>query len=223
MYSTLVDSHVYVLKNWVIQYLKSEDSFMSLKGELIPYIVKKQLSKPQKPADINMSMVNTKDSNDIFSFAKEDELDLTIREASSYNDHTGDLKGTYHGDPIRCYTYIAPKGSIGVRVNTLRAYWSINGRVSKIGFITSLLYQYRIFQIQDVWDKISNGKELVKMNPKADILSNQIDDKCIIWDGVKLNEKTSFKNCIIGTNSTVNSFSRVFNSIVMNNVVIKEK
>lgn len=148
MYSTLVDSHVYVLKNWVIQYLKSEDSFMSLKGELIPYIVKKQLSKPQKSTDINMSMVNTKDANDIFSFAKEDELVLAIREASSYNDHTGDLKGTYHGDPIRCYTYIAPKGSIGVRVNTLPAYWSINGRVSKKCFFNLHYINIKYFRFK---------------------------------------------------------------------------
>lgn len=205
MYSTLIDSHIYVLKNWVIQYLKSEDSFMSLKGELIPYIVKKQLSKPQKPTDTNQSMVNTKNSNDIFSFAKEDAFDLAIRETSSFNDHMGDLKATYHEDQIRCYSYIAPKGSVGIRVNSLPAYWSVNGK------------------IQELWQKIASTKELIKKSPKAVIQSNQIDDNCIIWDGVTLKEKTSFKNCILGANSTVNSFSRVFNSIVMHNVTVKEK
>lgn len=30
MYSTLVDTHIYVLKNWVVQYLKSQESFMSI-------------------------------------------------------------------------------------------------------------------------------------------------------------------------------------------------
>jgi len=205
MYSSLIDSHIYVLKNWVIQYLKSENSFMSLKGELIPYIVKKQLSKPQKPINTNTSIINTKNDKDIFSFAKEDDLEMIIRETSSYNDHKGDLKPAYHGDTIRCYAYIAPKGSVGVRVNTLPAFWSVNGK------------------IQEIWDKVTGGTTLLKKSPKATINSNQVDDKCIIWDGVTLNEKTSFKNCIVGTNSTVNSFSRVFNSIVMNNVTIKEK
>ncbi|CAG9773617.1 unnamed protein product [Ceutorhynchus assimilis] len=205
MYSTLIDSHVYVLKNWVIQYLKSERSITSLKGELIPYIVKKQLSKPQKIDEVNQSIINTKDSNDIFSFAEEDELELAIREISSFNDHNGDLKSSYNNDPIRCYAYIAPKGSIGLRVNTLPAYWSINGK------------------IQEVWNKVSINMSLIQKSPQANIQSNQVDDKCIISDGAKLNEKTSFKNANIGTNTTVNSFSRVFNSIVMNNVMIHEK
>ncbi|KAF7273901.1 hypothetical protein GWI33_013418 [Rhynchophorus ferrugineus] len=205
LYSTLCDSHVYVLKNWVMQYLKSEDNFMSLKGELIPYIVKKQLSKPIKPADTNVSTVNDKDVCDIFSFAKEDQLSLDIREASAYNDHKGDLKPTYNEDPIRCYAYLAPKGCIGIRINTLPAYWSTNGK------------------IQDIWDKVSGDQKLIKHSVNADIKSNQVDDKCVIWDGAKLSEKTSFKNTLIGMNASVNSFSRVFNSIIMNNVVIKEK
>lgn len=74
-----------------------------------------------------------------------------------------------------------------------------------------------------MWDEIAPGKELKLIDPKADIKSNQVDKNCFIWDSVKLNEKTSFKNCVIASNTEVNSFSRVFNSIVMNNVVIKEK
>ncbi|XP_050304314.1 translation initiation factor eIF-2B subunit gamma [Anthonomus grandis grandis] len=205
MYSNLIDSHIYVLKNWVIQFLKSQESFMSVKGELIPHIIKKQLSKVPAAEDTSASIVNTNDKNNIFNFAKEDQLDLDIREISSFNDHLGDLKGAYHDDPIRCYSCIAPKGSIGLRVNTLQAFWSINEK------------------ILDIWSKVSEGKELPRLSSKAEIKSNQVDERCIIWDGVKLNEKTSFKNSVIGFNSTVNSFSRVFNSIVMNNVVIKEK
>lgn len=131
IHSSLIDSHIYVLKHWVIEYLKSEENFTSLKGELIPYIVKRQLSKPPKSVDTNVSVINTSDPKDIFTFAKEDELSLAIRDLSSYNDHIGDSKPTYHNDTIRCYACIAPKGSVGIRVNTLPAYWSINGKVSQ--------------------------------------------------------------------------------------------
>lgn len=130
MYSTLIDSHIYVLKNWVIKYLKSEDSFISIKGELLPHVVKKQLSKPPKPADTKGSVVITKDTGDIFHFAREDELDLAIRNISAFNDHMGDLKSAYQEDCIRCYAYVAPKDSFAVRVNTLNAYWSVNAKVS---------------------------------------------------------------------------------------------
>lgn len=135
MYSTLIDSHIYVIKNWVIKYLKNVDSFMSIKGELLPHIIKKQLSKPPKQANTKESVINVKDSGDIFTFAKEDNLDLAIREASSYNDHLGDLKPSYTGDSIRCYAYLAPKDTFAVRINTLAAYWSVNAKVNKLGKI----------------------------------------------------------------------------------------
>ncbi|KAJ8966790.1 hypothetical protein NQ317_001729 [Molorchus minor] len=205
MYSNLIDTHVYVLKNWVIKYLKSDDKFMSLKGELLPHIIKKQLSKPPKPVETKDSILNTKDSGDIFAFAREDELNLWIREASSYNDHIGDMKPAYHNDSIRCFAFIAPKDTFGVRVNTLSVYWSLNAKII------------------DKWSKITGGKELILKSPKAIITSTQVDEKCVVWEGTKLNEKTSFKNSIIGANSEVSSFSRVFNSVVMNNVIIKER
>lgn len=130
IHSNLIDSHVYVLKNWVIKYLKSEENFMSIKGELLPHIIKKQLSKPPKPADTKESIINTADSGDIFFFAKEDDLELAIRSVSSHNDHIGDLRPAYHDDSIRCFAYIPPKGTFGVRVNTLPSYWSVNAKVS---------------------------------------------------------------------------------------------
>nr|XP_023029177.1 translation initiation factor eIF-2B subunit gamma [Leptinotarsa decemlineata] len=203
--SNLVDSHVYVLKNWIIKYLKSENSFTSIKGELLPHIVRKQLSKPPESVDTKGSIVNVKDTESIFSYAEKDGLNLAILEASSVNDHFGDMKPAYHGDVIRCYAYLAQKEAYGVRVNTLPAYWSANSKII------------------DKWSKITNDRELILKSPKAVINSNQVDDRCIIWEGAKLNEKTSFKNSIIGSNTEVNSFSRVFNSIVMNNVIINEK
>ncbi|KAJ8977213.1 hypothetical protein NQ317_015388 [Molorchus minor] len=178
---------------------------MSLKGELLPHIIKKQLSKPPKPVETKDSILNTKDSGDIFAFAREDELNLWIREASSYNDHIGDMKPAYHNDSIRCFAFIAPKDTFGVRVNTLSVYWSLNAKII------------------DKWSKITGGNELILKSPKAIITSTQVDEKCVVWEGAKLNEKTSFKNSIIGANSEVSSFSRVFNSVVMNNVIIKER
>ncbi|KAG5867072.1 hypothetical protein JTB14_035950 [Gonioctena quinquepunctata] len=205
IYSNLIDSHVYVLKNWVVKYLKSEENFTSIKGELLPHIIRRQLSKPPKPADTKESVLNTRDPGDIFSFAQEDDLELAIREASFFNDHIGDMKPAYQGDRIRCFAYMAPKDAFGVRVNTLPAYWTTNAK------------------IVDKWEKITNGLEITLKSPKAAITSNQVDNRCIVWEAAKLKEKTSFKNSIIGSNTEVKSFSRVFNSVVMNNVVIKEK
>lgn len=136
MYSNLIDSHIYVLKNWVIKYLNSQPNCSTIKGELLPHIVKKQLSKPPKATN-GKSIVSKCESEDIFSYAKEDEFAITIRKTSSYNDHSGDLKGTYHDDIIRCYAVIAPNNSLGVRINTLPAYWIINNTVIVIHLTSS--------------------------------------------------------------------------------------
>lgn len=140
MYSNLIDSHVYVIKKWVVNYLAKVVNISTIKGELLPHIIKKQLSKPPKLASTNKNdTVNSKD--DIFSYAQESDLTRLIRESSSYNDHTGDMKPCYQGDCIRCYAYVANTDTYGVRVNTLHAYWSVNNKVIATIFKnTSILY-----------------------------------------------------------------------------------
>lgn len=80
-----------------------------------------------------------------------------------------------------------------------------------------------VFQVLEIWEKVTDGKGLQLIDPKATVNSSQVDNKCIIWDSAKLNEKTSFKNSIIGSNTEVKSFTRVFNSVVMNNVTVEER
>ncbi|XP_017771539.1 PREDICTED: translation initiation factor eIF-2B subunit gamma [Nicrophorus vespilloides] len=204
MYSNLIDSHFYVMRNWVYKYLLQENTKSTLKGEFLPHIIKKQLLKPVTHADTNMSIVNTKDVNDIFHLINDNPLNASIRKANSFNDHHGDSKEMYHGDLIRCYAHIADSDTFGVRVNTLQSFWGTNAK------------------IMDNWQKITGIEKLTMVDEKAEVKSNQID-KTFVWDSSVLSEKTSFKNSIIGSNTKVNSFSRVFNSIVMNNVVISEK
>lgn len=129
IYSNLIDAHVYIIKKWILKYLENEKSLSTLKGELLPHIVKKQLSKPPKSEETNASVLNSKDDKDIFSHAQESDFQVLIREASAFNDHRGDMKGCYHGDFVRCYAYLADSDIFGIRVNTLPAYWSINGQV----------------------------------------------------------------------------------------------
>lgn len=74
-----------------------------------------------------------------------------------------------------------------------------------------------------MWKNVTYGKELVLKDAKAEINSNQVDDNCIVWESAKLSEKTSFKSAIIGPGTEVQSKTRVFNSLIMGNAVIKER
>lgn len=45
LFSRLLDSHIYVMKHWVLKYINYEKKFSTIKGEVVPHVVKKQLTK----------------------------------------------------------------------------------------------------------------------------------------------------------------------------------
>lgn len=138
LYSRLLDAHVYVMKNWVFSYLVAADKFTSVKGELIPYVVKKQLSKAKNPSDKRTSEKNVELSEDIFCYAVEQGYEKKIREMSTYNDHKCGNKGVYYDDTIRCYALIPNNETFGMRINTLSSFYLANSKVNFhfIGFFS---------------------------------------------------------------------------------------
>lgn len=147
IHSALTDSHIYVMRKWVVAYLQHEQGFSTIKGELLPHVVKKQTSRqPKAPEDKAASVVNSVVRNDVFQFAKETEIDLLIREKSTYNDHVGDMKGCYHGNLIRCFAHVTDKACFGTRVNNLPSFWYLNSKVrrfSGIPFPPLIQFRYR--------------------------------------------------------------------------------
>lgn len=102
----------------------------SLKGELIPKIVKKQMSRPlhnpehEKPMSIvNM---NTK-QDDIFYLIPQNELDQKITDTSLFNDSNN--RNPFNGDIIRCYAMHPQENCFGIRVNTTPSYFAVNQKV----------------------------------------------------------------------------------------------
>lgn len=108
-------------------------NFTTLKGELLPYIVSKQFSKPPKQCldDKNTSIVQMNLKEDVYRFAIEKPLDELIRKMSAFNDHNTDIEDAYHGDIIRCYAYIG-NGKFGLRTNTIQMYHFANTKVKLI-------------------------------------------------------------------------------------------
>lgn len=131
LFSQLLDAHLYVMKHWVITFLVEADKYTSLKGELIPYIVKKQLSKPKSVVDKNKSEKNVEIIKDIFCYAKEQGYESKIRQMSSYNDHKCGIKSVYYNDTIRCYAHMPNKNAFGIRINTLSSFYLANNKVHR--------------------------------------------------------------------------------------------
>ncbi|XP_055387490.1 translation initiation factor eIF-2B subunit gamma [Condylostylus longicornis] len=204
VYSRLIDSHIYIMRKWIIDFLQKKENISTIKGELIPYIVKKQMCKNlQAPKDAQSEVNhNIKPENDIFNFIPTNILDEKVRDVSLFNDSK--LNEPYDGDLIRCYALIAPKTSMGIRINTTLNYFAINQKLASL------------------WEKIFNDKDLYKLiSNNAEVKSTQIKDIAIA-DYAKLSEKTSLTNSIFGPSCVVNPKTIITNTIIMSHAIIEE-
>ncbi|XP_012144904.2 eukaryotic translation initiation factor 2B subunit gamma isoform X2 [Megachile rotundata] len=205
LHSKLMDAHLYVIRRWVLDFLMHNKNLTTLKGELLPYIVSKQFSKPPKQCvdDKNTSLVQVNLKEDIYRFAVEKSLDELIRKMSAYNDRSTDLEDGYNGDIIRCYAYIG-NGKFGLRANTIQMYHFINTKISE-------------------WWNVDNNVQprLKNVSPTATVHSTQIQG-CSIDDNCTISEKTSLRESHLGPNTVIDSKTRVSYSTVMENVTIKQ-
>lgn len=199
MQSRLTDSHIYVVKKWICDFLSHESSMSTIKGELLPYIVRKQLFRSNQDSPSKIQKVS-----DLMEFVKDGSIDDKVAILSSYTDHSTDLNPAYHNDVIRCYAVVAEKEKFGMRANTLSSYSNIN------------------VKILEHWSAFNGVESVVRISPKADVKSTQIVDDCLVGDYSVLAEKTSFKHSFIGNNCTIEPKCRIVNSIIMNNVKIQE-
>ena len=104
-----MDAHFYIFEKWVVDFIAQDNAFSALKGEVLPYLVKKQFSKAniskQNDEEEEIKKV-TFELGGFESFIKTDELEEQKQKLSSWNDHSGDLKGAYHNRMLKCFAYV---------------------------------------------------------------------------------------------------------------------
>ena len=94
--TNLLDGHLYIMRKWVCDYIISDRNISTIKGELLPIIVKKQFSKPSKEKRSIQNFVDT-----------------------------GPKLGNSQDTMLySCHAYITE--SPCYRVNTMPAYWHCN-------------------------------------------------------------------------------------------------
>uniref|UniRef100_A0A1B6K928 Translation initiation factor eIF2B subunit gamma n=1 Tax=Graphocephala atropunctata TaxID=36148 RepID=A0A1B6K928_9HEMI len=199
LYSRLLDAHVYIIRRWLCQYLTHNRSMSTLKGELVPYTVKKQFTRPFAKLDQEKaaSIVIPRPKVELVEMAEELKLALKVRTMSNFTDHHGDQSGAYHGDEVRCYAFVAPETTFATRANTLPEYCRINR------------------EIVERWPAVSGGQELVAVASTATVASTQLEPSCLVGDRAVVSERTAVKSSILGPQTTVRPRTRVFNSILM--------
>ncbi|XP_069769182.1 translation initiation factor eIF2B subunit gamma-like, partial [Narcine bancroftii] len=204
--TALVDAHLYCLKKWVLDFLVENKSFTSIRGELIPYLVRKQFASPNTAQlskdDVNEDLKITPKPKDIFSYVKEDDLLNLAREKSFWNDHHGDMCDPYHGTKLRCYVHIM-EGGMCYRVNSLPSYIEANRQAPK--FLSAL------------------SQEETLIHPWAQITDTyMVGADCMIGSFTEVAEKSSIKRSIIGASCTIKEKVKITNSVIMDYVIIEE-
>ncbi|TRY75345.1 hypothetical protein TCAL_04586 [Tigriopus californicus] len=216
VFTNLIDAHFYIFESWVLDFLAKDESISSIKGELVPHLVKKQHSKnpdqnQPKPEDDVSDLKNNPnkslhadDPQDIFSYMCTDSMADKSQELSTWTDHTGDLKGAYRNRPLRVYAHVMDTGTC-LRANNLYAYCELNRQISR-------------------WmNALAPHREPVHLHPNSKVEPRaQVGVECQIGEGSFVSNKTTLKNSILGVNCKVDEKVKLLNCIIMDNVHVKE-
>uniref|UniRef100_A0A672N725 Translation initiation factor eIF2B subunit gamma n=1 Tax=Sinocyclocheilus grahami TaxID=75366 RepID=A0A672N725_SINGR len=194
----LLDAHLYCLKRSVVDFLVHNKSVTSIRGELVPYLVRKQFSK--------MFGVHNKCTS------KEEALLQLARERSCWNDHRGDMSEAYHGGKLRCYVHIMEEGMC-YRVNTLAAYIEANRVVPK------LFEDPPIHPTAVVTERSLVGSDSI-IGPYCQISDKTSIKRSNVGTSSTIKEKVKITNSIIMNGVTIEEGCNIQGSVICNNAVI---
>ncbi|KAM3604713.1 uncharacterized protein V6R79_015231 [Siganus canaliculatus] len=200
----LVDAHLYCLKKAVVDFLVDNKSISSIRGELVPYLVRKQFSKTTNSQKIKDDVEDQEQkktdgstNNDLLISSRDEPLLQLAQDRSCWNDHRGDMSEAYHGGKLRCYVHIMDEG-LCYRVNTLAAYIDANRLVPK------LFEEPSVHSTAVISERCQMGSDSI------------IGAQCQVAD------KTSIKRSTIGNSTSIKEKVKVANSIIMHGVTIEE-
>ncbi|XP_055628555.1 translation initiation factor eIF-2B subunit gamma [Toxorhynchites rutilus septentrionalis] len=200
--SDLMDTHVYVIKKWIVDFLDVVSGFSTLKGELLPFIVKKQNSSVINPLQLMekpLSEINVNTNKDVFQFTSHTALDEKINKSSIFTTQGSSMVN----DIIQCYLAIAPEETYGIRVNSLPSFCLANR------------------QIYEVFSKVSDFPITAVKAQNSDIKSTQVTST-VVGEQTIISEKTSITSSTIGSNCIVKQKVLISNSTIMDHVTIEE-
>uniref|UniRef100_A0A1B0CMN9 Translation initiation factor eIF2B subunit gamma n=1 Tax=Lutzomyia longipalpis TaxID=7200 RepID=A0A1B0CMN9_LUTLO len=199
MFTRHPDSHIYVMKRWIIDFLANSRNFGTIKNELLPFLVKKQLSKPKVPAETEGATseynVNVR-VDDVFHYACDADVMRRIKEKTNkYTPGSGDI--------IKVVAQIVPKEFLGLRVNTMTNYCIANRKILA------------------EWESIMGSNAPPLISPTSHNKCTQMN-LCAVADNTTIEEKTSLKSTSIAANCIIGTKTRISDSILMKGVTIEE-
>ncbi|GFO19053.1 translation initiation factor eif-2b subunit gamma, partial [Plakobranchus ocellatus] len=213
--SSWTDCHVYLIRDFIIKYLKDKGELSSLQGELVPLVVKKQMStfhpaKLQEEAGMDSPNGDLKldKKKDLVDYAGEtcNKLSHTIKSLSLTSPNFGSNEDAAQKDLIRCYAYRQTSGFC-VRTNTIAAYAEASKQMPRL---TSQFFLPKQTAFQNV-------PENTIIKPKS-----QVGADSMLGENVEIGEKVSIKKSVLGKFCRVGDGVKITNSVIMDDVSISQ-
>ncbi|KAH9515304.1 Eukaryotic translation initiation factor 2B, subunit 3 gamma, 58kDa [Bulinus truncatus] len=213
--STWTDCHVYMINKFIVKYLQEKKDKNSLQNELLPLVVKKQMStrffdSPEEDSEMNSSADRFEQdkNNDLIDFAAMMDNELnSVKYLSLTSCSFGQTEEAPKRNLIRCYAYKQTSGFC-IRANTVAAYFEACKQMPRqiLKFVTAKKN-----------DAFSNIPESTVIKPKS-----QVGADCILGECVTIGEKVSIKKSVIGKHCKIGDKVKITNSVIFGHVNIQE-
>ncbi|KAM1255965.1 hypothetical protein ACFX1Q_030140 [Malus domestica] len=206
--SDLMDAHLYAFKRSVLQeVLDQKDTFQSLKRDVLPYLVRRQLN-----SEVSNGVPQPEENGNEKASSQSNQLVISriLANSSTPSFHELYALGCNGSTPAqrthKCCVYIAGNSKYCVRLNSIQAFSDINRDV--IGD-ASHLSGYSFSAQNNI------------IHPSAELGSKTaVGPHCMLGEGSQMGDKCSVKRSVIGRHCRIGSNVKVVNSVVMNHVTI---
>jgi len=202
VHSDLLDAHVYLMQKWVADYVVAERNISTIKGELLPLMVKKQFGKVKPQEDSSCEKIKLVDfvptSNKLLY-----EEDKSKR--------------------YSCYVHLLPPETLCTRVNSLPAYWVANALsvpVSVLGASSCVAGEQGQARAQ-VGAKASLSE--VRLGNGAVVSDRTTLSRVSLGAGARVEEKVRISNSIVMDNVTIGQGCNIQDSIICDNSTLVTK
>ncbi|PVU91369.1 hypothetical protein BB561_004436 [Smittium simulii] len=198
--NNMMDLHVYIFRNWVLDYLKNNPDIMSIGYDLIPKLV--TMKRLPKADDLNYyrpSVSNYKLLNRYFdiNFNHGNDSLNHINYRNTANDQSHSNETDEDSRQIRVFAYIR-RGGVGGRANTINRYCDLNKLVSRV-------YS---------GNKIGS---LAEISNKSQITSDSM-----VGISTKIMDRCQIKKSVIGAHCSIGNNVKLTNCVIHDYVVIQD-
>lgn len=216
IHKDLLDAHLYIFAHWVLDLLAEKKWISTVKGELVPYLVKKQFRKPKLVEPDSAGITPTLATSEggpvdglpagppVDPFA-----DLIIKEAGSL--------GVVPAPEVLCvaHTITPDEKLLCVRANTVHLYSETNRQLPT--------YLRKLTSTTKVYDDVPY--ELVHESSKGPIEEARatVGGDAMVGPQSTVGHKCLIKRSIIGKHCTLGAKVSITNSVIMDHVIIEDE